>query len=281
MKYCEFCLDKKLERDKAEILVIGVPFEGSVNTRGGSSKGPEAIRKASDCIESYSPFFQKDLSDFKIYDDGDITVRGKGKLALEAIAGAVWKRMAKGVKPVFLGGDHSISYGIVKALVSKGYDFNLLHLDAHTDSQDEFSGDFWSYANWVRRARDFFKGDIYQLGIRTGTKEDLDYASKAHRLFLSLQFVEGLRYVSEKSKGKNLYVTIDIDVMDPSLAPGTSNPVYGGLNADHLQALFHALKKTNVIGMDVVEVAPNLDPSGRTAILAAEIVRDAILAWWG
>jgi agmatinase len=281
MKYCEFCLDKSLEREKSEILILGIPFEGSVNSRGGSSAGPEAIREASDCIESYSPFFEKDLADLKIYDDGNIMVKGKGKQALEAAAGAVWKRISKGVKPVFLGGDHSISYAAVKALVSKGHEFELLHLDAHTDSQDEFSGDSWSYASWVRRSREFFHGNIYQLGVRTGTKEDLEYASKAHKLFLAPQFVEGLRWVSEKTKGKNLYVSIDIDVMDPSLAPGTSNPVYGGLNADQIQALFYALKKTNVIGMDLVEVAPNLDPSGRTAILAAEIIRDGILAWWG
>ncbi len=279
VKFCEEALDS-IEREKAEVMIFGLPYQGTVNTRPGAIKGPQAIRVASHCIETYSPFFDKDLRSVNFYDDGDIPVKGKGKMALEAMAGAIWKRLRKGIRPVFLGGDHSVSYSAIKALVGRGEKFNIVHLDAHPDSQDSFEGDSWSYASVMRRIKKIWDGEIYQLGIRTATEEELEYASKNNKLFLCDRFIEGLSQIEKETKGKNIYVSFDIDALDPSLAPGTSNPVCGGLLWDQVRLLFNTLKKSKVIGFDVVEVAPNLDPSGLTPIVAAEIVRDGMLAWW-
>lgn len=270
----------KTKREDAEIMIFGLPYEGLVNSRPGAIGGPQAIREGSECVESYSPFWQKDLLTLKLYDDGDIPVEGKGKATLESMAAAIVKRLGKGIHPVFLGGDHTVSFSVVRALTTLGHKFHIVHLDAHPDSQEAFEGDPWSYACWLRRSKELIAGNIYQLGIRTCTREEIEYSYKNHKVYLANQFVEGIRTIAEETKGENVYVSFDIDALDPSMAPGTSNPVYGGLMYDHIQALFHGLRGSKVIGFDVVEVAPNLDPTGRTAILAGEIVRDAILAWW-
>src|SRR5437016_10101469 len=115
VKFCEEAI-QPIEREDAEVMIFGLPYQGSVNSRPGSVKGPQAIRLASRCIESYSPFLRSDLSGVRYYDDGDIPVKGKGKMALESMAGTIWKRLRKGVKPVFLGGDHSVAYSAIKAL---------------------------------------------------------------------------------------------------------------------------------------------------------------------
>lgn len=279
-KFCESSW-KPIAREDARVMIFGLPYEGEVNSRPGAAQGPDAIRRASDCIESYSPFFNRDLLDVPFYDDGNIRIKGGGKLALEAMAGAIWKRLRKELRPVFLGGDHSVTYSVVKALLNKGHKFSIVHLDAHADFQDEFEGSPWCYATAMRRTKEILKGEIYQLGIRTGTKAELEEASSQNKLFLCDRFLEGLSYVEKHLKGKDVYISFDIDALDPSLAPGTSNPAYGGLQSDHVRLLLHTLKGVNVIGFDVVEVAPNLDPSGLTAIIASEIVRDGILAWWG
>jgi agmatinase len=280
-KFCATSL-LPIRKEEASVVILGLPYEGIVNSRLGAIQGPDVIRTASDVIESYSPFLDKELESVKIFDDGDVPVYGKGKEALDGMAEAIKERLPKHARPLFLGGDHSVSYSCVKALSEMGLSFSLLQLDAHPDCQDSYENDPWSYACWLRRAKEagFIRGEIYQLGIRTSTREELMYASRTNKLFLMNRFVEGIRKIAEETKGKNLYVSFDIDVLDPSLAPGTSNPTYGGMLYDHIQAFLHALRDTNVIGMDITEVAPNLDESGRTAIIASEIVRDAILTWW-
>lgn len=268
-----------VKREKAEVMILGLPLQGKVNSRPGSIHGPQAIRQGSFCIETYSPFLEKDLTSLRFYDDGDIVVKGEGEAALEALSAKISERLPQGVRPVFFGGDHSVSYAAIKALAGRGEKFSVVHLDAHPDSQESFGGESWCYATVMRRARPLVS-EIYQLGIRTGTQEELKYARKANKLFLVDRFVEGLAYVEGHAGGENVYVSFDIDAVDPSLAPGTSNPVSGGLLYDQIQLLLNSLRKCKVIGFDLVEVAPNLDPSGLTQIVAAEIVRDAMLAWW-
>lgn len=279
-RFFDFC-HPTISRDKAEIMIFGLPYEGTVNSRPGAVHGPQAIRDASHVVESYSPFLDRDLETLAFYDDGDIRPSGKGKPAFDGMAKEIIARLPKHVKPVFLGGDHASTYSAVKALVDQGKEFSIVHLDAHPDCQDSFENDPWCYATVMRRSKEILKGEIYQLGIRTCTKPELDYATKHNKLFLCDQYAEGLRYLGEQTRGKNVYVTFDIDALDPSLAPGTSNPEYGGLLPAQVHLLLKTLQKANVIGFDIVEVAPNLDPSGITPIVAAEIARDAILAWWG
>jgi len=271
---------KPIKREEAEVLMLGLPLQGTVNSRPGAIKGPQAIRQASHFIETYSPFFEKFAGDVKFYDDGDIIVKGKGKAGLEALALQIAKRLPQGVRPMFFGGDHSVSYAPIKVLSERGEKFSVVHLDAHCDSQDAFEGESWCYATVMRRSRQYVSGEIYQLGIRTGTPDELAYATETNKMFLSDRFVEGLNFIAQREKGKNVYVSFDIDAMDPSLAPGTSNPVSGGLLPDQIRLLFETLRVCNVIGFDIVEVAPNLDPTGLTPIVAAELVRDAMLAWW-
>lgn len=279
-RFFEFC-HPSISREEAEIMILGLPYEGTVNSRPGAINGPKAIREACHVVESYSPFFNRDLCALPFYDDGDIQPFGKGKAALDGMADEILKRLPRDVKPVFLGGDHTVSYSAMKALAEQGKEFSVVHLDAHPDSQDAFEGDEWCYATFMRRSKEFLRGDVYQLGVRTCTKPEWDYAVAHHKVFSADRFVEGALYVGEHARGKNIYVTFDIDVLDPSLAAGTSNPEYGGLMSDQIRLFLNALKEAHILGFDIVEVAPNLDPSGLTPIIAAEIARDAMLAWWG
>jgi agmatinase len=279
--FCSFC-HPKLKPDQAEILILGLPYEGKVNTRPGAKNGPLAIREASECIESYSPFFDRDLTDLKYCDVGDIAPTGTGYDTLLAMTREIKKIAKPHQKFVFLGGDHTITYSVIKALKELGHQFDLVHLDAHPDFQDSFENDRYCYATVMRRIYEIDPGmTIHQLGIRTCTMQELSAARRSNRVYLATEIIEGIRKTAEAVKNKAIYLSIDVDGFDPAYAPGTSNPSYGGLTPDHFRLLLQSLKGCQLMGFDVVEVAPNLDPSGQTAIFAAEIIRDSMLAFWG
>lgn len=265
-------LESSVRKKDARVIVLGLPFE-ETGGRPGASKGPAAIREASKFIETYSPFFNKAINAVSFYDDGDLSVKPS--------AAQISKRIAAGVHPVFLGGDQSVTVAAVKALAERGETFELIHLDARPDSLDSFQGNRNSGRSAIRRIKDFFRGDIHQLGIRTAETQEYAYATEANKLYLADRFVEGLAAVELQCQGKNIYLSFNINVMDPSLCPGTPNPVSGGFLSDQVRLLINTLKEFNVIGMDLVGVAPEWDPSGLTPIVAAEIVRDCMLAFWG
>lgn len=284
MKFCQFCLPK-INEEKAKVIIIGIPFEGKVNSRQGSKLAPEAIRRLSDCIESYSPFLDRDLKEIAFYDAGDILIEAMpSELIVAEIKSRLMDKLIPGKRYTFLGGDHTITLPIVQTLIQWHPQLYILHIDAHPDLLSSFQGERYCYATVMHRISEIIPSQrIYQVGMRTGEKEEFKFARTNTNLFPldTIAFSQTVKFISQKLSGKKVYVTIDIDALDPSLVPGTSNPEIGGLLYPQLRELITSLKTSDIIGLDLVEVSPPLDPTGLTPIVASQIIRDCILSWWG
>ncbi len=267
----------------ARIVLFGIPFEGSVNLRRGADHGPRDLRIASDSIETYSPVLDRDLEDLTIADLGDCELgpgspREQLDRARREIAG-FWK---PGLLPVMLGGDHTATLAVIEALGPLIPDLRILQLDAHPDLREEFLGERYNYASAMARVMDVVAPErVYQVGMRAGAREE--YERKAPHLYPAhaVHPVEAVRGLVPELTRHPLYVTIDVDVLDPSEAPGTGAPEPCGLRADELIEIIRLLEPCRIVGTDLTEVAQAFDPSGRTAITASWILREAILTWWG
>lgn len=283
MRFCEFC-HPEASAEQADVHIFGIPLEGKVNSRSGAFLAPHFIRIASDCIESYSPQLGRCLEEVRFSDCGDLALPGRSLAHLNDLEPLVLSRLPPGRKGVFLGGDHTISLPVVKAFLQRYPELHLLHLDAHPDTQDSFLGEKVCYATVIRRIAEILPPErIFQLGMRTGTREEFEW-SKDHTQFFPAprsSLLKSLKVVKRKVKGNPLYLSFDIDFFDPIQAPGTGNPEAGGILYPEVLRLLKEMGGMNLIGFDCVEVAPLLDPSARTAILAAQLIRDCILAFWG
>ncbi|HET7875675.1 MAG TPA: agmatinase [Methylomirabilota bacterium] len=267
----------------ARIVLFGIPFEGTVNLRRGADAGPRDLRLASDSIETYSPHLGRDLEDLAIADLGDCelgtgTPRERLARAREEIT-AFWK---PGLLPVMLGGDHMATLPVIEVLAPAIPELRILQLDAHPDLREEFQGERYNYASAMARVMDVVAPErVYQVGMRTGAREE--FQRKAPHLFPAhvIHPVEAMRSLLPELLRHPLYVTIDVDVLDPAEAPGTSSPEPCGLRASELVEIVRLLEPCRIVGTDLVEVAHAWDPSGRTGITASWILREAILTWWG
>jgi agmatinase len=267
---------------EARIVLFGIPFEGRVNLRRGADEGPRILRRASDSIETYSPALARDLEDLAIADLGDCPL-GSGSpreqldRAREEITG-FWR---PGLLPIMLGGDHTATLPVIEVLAPAIPDLRILQLDAHPDLREEFLGERFNYASAMARVMDVVAPElVYQVGMRTGAREE--YERKAPHLYPAhaIPPVEAVRSLVPELTRHPLYVTIDIDVLDPSEAPGTGAPEPCGLRTAELVEIIRLLAPCRIVGTDLVEVAPGFDPSGRTAITASWVLREAILTWW-
>lgn len=267
----------------ARIAVFGIPFEGRVNLRHGADKGPHELRVASDSIETYSPALGRDLEDLPIADLGDCelgdgTPREQLTRAREEFA-SFWR---PGLLPVMLGGDHTSTVPIVEVLAPAIPDLRILQLDAHPDLREEFLGERYNYASAMARVMDAIAPErVYQVGMRTGAREE--YQRRAPHVFPAhtIHPVQAVRQILPELAPHPLYVTIDVDVLDPSEAPGTGSPEPCGLRASELVEIVRMLEPCRIVGTDLVEVAHAWDPSARTGITASWILREALLTWWG
>ena len=268
---------------EARIVLFGIPFEGSVNLRTGADHGPHDLRIASDSIETYSPALERDLEDLAIADLGDCelgpgTPREQLARAREEIR-AFWR---PGVLPIMLGGDHTATLSVVEVLAPAIPDLHILQLDAHPDLREEFLGERYNYASAMARVMDVVAPErVYQVGMRSGAREE--YRRKAPHVFPAhaVRPVEAVRSLVPELARHPLYVTIDVDVLDPSEAPGTGAPEPCGITASELVEIVRLLEPCRIVGTDLMEVAHAFDPSGRTGITASWILREAILTWWG
>jgi agmatinase len=266
----------------ARIVLFGIPFEGTVNLRRGADRGPRDLRVASDSIETYSPALDRDLEDLAIADVGDCELgsgspREQLQRAWREVKG-VWR---PGLLPVMLGGDHTATVPVIEALAPAIPELRILQLDAHPDLREEFLGERYNYASAMARVMDTVSPDrVYQVGMRTGAREEYD--RKAPHLYPvhEVHPVEAVRRLIPELSRHPLYVTIDVDVLDPSEAPGTGAPEPCGLRAAELIEIIRLLAPCEIVGTDLVEVAQAFDPSGRTAITASWILREAMLTWW-
>jgi len=250
--------------------LIGVPYDATSSFRRGSRWGPAAIRSASDSIETYNPLLDRDLEQVPFVDGGDLEVQG---LEPERMVRVVQRHLGPGM-PLLLGGEHTITLGAVQALVSRHHDLVVIQWDAHADLRTECGGQSVCHATVMRRLLD--RGcPLIQLGIRAGTREE--FAIGRTR---SLYFSRGVLLpdpLLDTLSNRPVYLSVDIDVLDPSVAPGTGNPEPDGVSYAELLTALRSLTGHRVVGMDLVEVAPPWDPGGQTAVVAASLVRDLLL----
>ncbi len=257
--------------------IVGFPLDMTTTYRSGTDRAPQAIREASDSIETYSPATDSDLSDKPLSDLGDVAFLGQSlDEALQAIEKAVLDILGNSAVPLSIGGEHTVTLPIVRALKTRHEDFVILHLDAHTDLRDDYEGNRVNHATVMRRVSEIVgPRNLIQLGIRSGTREEFQWMSN-HDTLLSWG-PHGEKTLGERIGGRPVYLTLDLDVLDPACMPGTGNPEAGGWWYNDLVRLFRFLEGARLIGADVVELNPKLDPTEVSTITAAKIVRELLL----
>jgi len=265
---------------EAEIALLGIPMDFTVSFRPGSRLGPQQIRNVSIGLEEYSCYLDKDLADKRYYDCGDLILPfGNVTLSLEIIEEAARNLFNDGKFPIFIGGEHLVSYPLIKAAYEKYPDLAVIHFDAHADLRRDYLGETNSHATVMRRVAELMGGEnIYQFGIRSGEGEEIAFGKENTHLFID-GLIEPLKTVIPMLKTRPVYVTLDIDVVDPAFAPGTGTPEPGGCTSREIIRCVHMLGELNVIGFDLVEVLPGHDLSERTSILAAKLIREAMLTF--
>lgn len=268
------------EYEQAKIVLFGAPFDSTTSFRPGARFGSSAIRHESFGLETYSPYQNEELTDYQVFDSGDLELCfGSSQAALEDIQARTAKIMADGKLPLMLGGEHLVTLGAVREAVKKWPDLHIIHFDAHADLRDDYLGAKLSHACVLRRCHELVgDGHIHQFCIRSGEKAEFVFAAE-HTDMHKFSF-EGLEAVVEelKKNGTPVYFTIDLDCLDPSAFPGTGTPEAGGVSFMELLKAICQVAETNVIGADVNELAPMLDASGASTALACKVVRELMLA---
>ncbi len=266
--------------EHAQAVLVGVPMDYTVSLRPGSRTGPQQIRTISYGIEEYSVYQDKSLEDCSFYDAGDITLPfGNVSKSLEMIEGVADKLFQDKKLPIFLGGEHLVTYPLIKACHKVYPDLVVLHFDAHADLRTEYEGEENSHATVMYKAAKLL-GDkrLYQFGIRSGIKEEFTFAKEHTNMYVN-EIFPALNTVVGQVKDKPIYITLDIDCVDPAFAPGTGTPEPGGCTSREIIEAILAMKDLNVVGMDIVEVSPLNDNSDITSVLGAKLVREALLAY--
>ncbi len=273
-------LSADLSYDQCEICIVGLPYDGTSSFRPGSRFGPNAIRKASWGMETYSPNLGRDLGDLKICDLGDLEIPfGNKEMALAKIREVIQKIIDDGKYPVLLGGEHLITLPIVEGFRNRFDDLAVIQLDAHADLRDEYLGETISHSTVMRRVLEVIgAGKLSQFGVRSASKEEFSYANTIGSLY---EFGEDGFHRALRSIGdRPLYISLDLDVLDPSILPGTGNPEPGGIGFNEMICALKILGKSRVIGFDIVELSPNHDPSEVSSIVTSKLVREMILNCW-
>ncbi len=262
----------------ASAVIIGAPMDFTASFRPGSRGGPQSIREASYGLEWYSPALDRDLHEISFVDLGDLVLPiGNVSGSLELIRKACNRILGDNKMPFLLGGEHLVSLPAIEAAAERYNDPVLLHFDAHTDLRTEFFGEALSHANVIRLALERgFVSDVHQFGIRSGDKPEFEYAREHTHLHSDV--IEPFERLLPSLGNKPVYVTVDIDVLDPAFAPGTGTPEPGGISSGELLKVIRKLRGLNVVGFDLVEIAPVYDHSEATSLVGAKVLREAMLA---
>lgn len=267
------------EYENAKIVLFGAGFDGTTSFRPGTRFAPSAIRNESFGIETYSPYQDKDMLDYSYFDSGDLELPfGSVRRTVADIAMRTDTILADGKIPFMIGGEHLVTLGAVMAVKDKAEDLYIIHFDAHADLRDDYLGQPLSHACVLRRCHELVgDGHIFQFGIRSGDREEFVFASE-HTEMHKFNF-DGLEEVVEKLKGKKVYFTLDLDVLDPSVFPGTGTPEAGGVTFEELRkAVTLVCSKLDIVGCDVNELSPHYDQSGASTAVACKIIREMLLA---
>lgn len=261
--------------------IVGFCFDGTVSYRPGARFGPDALRDASFNLETYSPYLNKDLEDYDIVDCGNLPIYpSKWKLTNDYFHAATKDLKLKEDRIKFLvtGGEHSVSYGPMRLCLDQYEDLVLIHLDAHADLRDGYLEEKFSHASIMRRIWDHMdaNNELIQYGIRSGAKFEFEFMKEHGTLETSLEsFCGRLR---EIDGARPVYLTLDLDFFDPAFFPGTGTPEAGGESFHSFVKIMKILNEKNLVGADVVELAPMLDASGNSAAFASKVVREVLLA---
>ena len=267
------------EYDESELVLMGIPYDGTVSYRPGTRFAPSAVRENSYGLETYSPYFDDDLSEYKLFDMGDIDLPfGNTERILNIIKENAKKAVFDNKILFSVGGEHLVTYPLVEAYYEKYKDdLVILHFDAHTDLREDYMGEKLSHASVIKRIYDMVGQDkIYQFCVRSGEKEEFHYNTKG--IFQEKFTFTKLAEIVEEIKGRPVYVTIDLDVLDPSVFPGTGTPEAGGINFHEMIDLIKILKNAKIVGADVVELSPHYDQSGISTAAACKIIRELTFA---
>jgi len=261
-------------------VILGCPYDGSASFRPGARFGPSAIRRASWGIETFSPYFQRDLTHCSIHDMGDLELPlGEKKVSLELIRMAL-RRILSGKKfPILLGGDHLITLPVIEEILKIHRRLHILQIDAHADLRDDYLGESLCHSTVMRRVIERLgENRLFQIGIRSGTEEEFKLAKKM-RSIVSLDR-GSLSSMIRRLRNQPVYITLDLDVMDPSLLPGVGTPEPGGFTFHEFISLLKRLQTLHVIGFDIVELTPDYDPTQISSVTASVILREMILAFF-
>mgnify|MGYP000632952530 FL=1 len=264
--------------DEAECVIFGAPMDSTTSYRPGTRFASSSMRQESFGLETYSPYQDKDLEDIKVFDGGDLELPfGNPRKALDIIK-VTTKTIIKANKlPCMIGGEHLVTLGAFEAVFEKYPEIRVIHFDAHTDLRDEYLGEKLSHASVIRRIYDLI-GDnkIYQFGIRSGEREEF-YFAREHTNLNKFNFT-GLSKAIAACRGYPVYFTIDLDVLDPSVFPGTGTPEAGGVTFMELLEAMIVVSELNVVAMDINELSPVYDQSGGSTAVACKVLRELLLA---
>ena len=256
--------------------LFGVPYDGTTSFRPGTRFGPAAIRDVSNGLETYCPQLDRDLEDLAFADLGAVDIPfGAPEPVLEAVRESTQAVLNLGLRPLMLGGEHSITAGAVAAVAAQHPDLVLVQLDAHADLRDSWLGSRHSHACAMRRCLEVLPSQqLFQLSIRSGTRIEFDELHRSGRLMAD---VKALAEALQPLRGRPIYLTVDLDWFDPAVLPGTGTPEPGGYLWSDFAALVAVLQQHHLVAADVVELAPQLDPSGVSSVLAAKVTRSLLL----
>jgi agmatinase len=265
--------------EKANYIILGVPFDFTSTYRTGARFGPNAIRQASLNIETYSLRTGKDVEDLPLHDLGDVHIAASTEKTLETLERVIKSIIENGKKPVTIGGEHTITLGIARGLRDKAGETAIVSFDAHLDLRNEFLELKLSHTTFMRRINEEVRpAKIIEVGTRAVCKEELAYAKKAGIEFLTTQKIrkEGNKrsanWLREKLEGyKHIYLSVDMDILDPAYVPAVQNPEADGLEMSVLLDILESICDSHVVGFDVLEIAPNYD-QGVSAIQAAKVI---------
>ncbi|HWI47929.1 MAG TPA: agmatinase, partial [Rummeliibacillus sp.] len=229
-------------------------------------------------LETYSPYLDRDLEDVAVYDGGDLELPlGNTQKTMDEILEYTRSLVADNKKFVMVGGEHLVSFPTIQAVFEQYPDLHVIHIDAHTDLREDYMGEKLSHASVIRRCHEFLgDGRIFQFGIRSGLKEEFEWSKK--HTYMERFSIDTLGEVVNDLKDLPVYVTIDLDVLDPGTFPGTGTPEPGGITyKELLNGLQQVSKLNNIVAADVVELSPQYDPSGASTAIACKTIREMLL----
>ena len=266
------------EYGESGIVVFGAPFDSTTSFRPGTRFASRTMRGESYGLETYSPYQDKDLEDLAVFDGGDLELCfGDTEKALAAIESYTTRVLRDNKRPVMIGGEHLVTLGAVRAVARKYPELYVVHFDAHADLRDDYLGITLSHATVLHRVWDIIgDGRIYQFGIRSGERSEFQWGQD-HVTTQKFNF-EGLAEVVEKLQGQPVYFTLDLDVLDPSVFPGTGTPEPGGVSFMELLEAIQQVSQLNLVGCDINELSPVYDQSGASTAVACKVLRELLLA---